>query len=59
MEHIEKYQDIILRVLGEYTEVPTYGDMIDEIIVDPEADRYLWMIRGDQQKHKRIHACIV
>ena len=59
MERIKKYREIILRVLDEYTEVPpTYGDMIDEIIVDQEADRYLWMTRG-YQKHKRIHACIV
>ena len=60
MERIEKYRDIIMRVLREWTEVPpTYGEMVDEIIVDREADRYLWMTRGYQQKHKRIHACIV
>ena len=47
MEHIEKYRDIIMRVLREWTEVPpAYGEMIDEIIVDREADRYLWMTRG-------------
>ena len=40
-------------------EVPSaYWDLVDEIIVDREADRYLWMIRG-YQKHKRIHACVV
>ena len=60
MERIEKYREIIMRVLREWTEVPpAYGEMIDEIIVDREADRYLWMTRGYQQKHKRIHACIV
>ncbi|MDE0681991.1 MAG: element excision factor XisI family protein, partial [Candidatus Poribacteria bacterium] len=60
MERIEKYREIIMRVLHEWTEVPpAYGEMIDEIIVDREADRYLWMTRGYQQKHKRIHACIV
>ena len=59
MDGIEKYREIILRVLGEYTEVPpAYGEMVDEIIVDREADRYLWMTRG-YQKSKRIHACIV
>ena len=59
MERIEKYRDIILLVLHEWTETPpAYGDMIDEIIIDREADRYLWMPRG-YQKHKRIHAYIV
>ena len=59
MDGIEKYREIILRVLGEYTEVPpAYGEMVDEIIVDRETDRYLWMTRG-YQKSKRIHACIV
>ena len=59
MDCIEKYRKIILRVLDEYTEVPpAYGEMTDEIIVDRETDRYLWMTRG-YQKSKRIHACIV
>ena len=59
MDCIETYKKIILRVLGEYTEVPpAYGNMTDEIIVDEKADRYLWMTRG-YQKNKRIHACIV
>lgn len=59
MDGIEKYREIILRVLGEYTEIPpAYGEMVDEIIVDRETDRYLWMTRG-YQKSKRIHACIV
>ena len=60
MERIEKYRDIIMQVLREWTEVPpAYGEMTDEIIVDREADRYLWMTRGYQQNRKRIHACIV
>lgn len=59
MDGIEKYREIILRVLDEYTAVPpAYGEMVDEIIVDRETDRYLWMTRG-YQKSKRIHACIV
>jgi hypothetical protein len=59
MERIDKYREIILKVFREHTEVPSaYWDLIDEIIVDREAERYLWMIRG-YQKHKRIHACIV
>ena len=58
MEPVEKYRKIILQVLREYTEAPiAYGELEDEIIVDPEADRYLWMVRGCQ-KHKRIHACV-
>ena len=59
MERIETYREIILQVLREHTEIPDdYHDIVDEIIVDREADRYLWMARG-YQKHKRIHACIV
>ena len=61
MDRVEKYRNIILQVLREWTEIPpTYGDidMVDEIIIDREADRYLWMTRG-YQKHKHIHACIV
>ena len=35
MERIEKYREIIMRVLREWTEVPpAYGEMVDEIIVD-------------------------
>ena len=59
MERIEKYREIIMRVFREYTEVsPAHGDLTDEIIVDRDSDRYLWMTRG-YQKHKRIHACVV
>ena len=59
MERIEKYRESILQVFREHTEIPKVNDdIVDEIIVDREADRYLWMARG-YQKHKRIHACIV
>ena len=59
MELIEKYREIILQVFHEHTEVPiANADLVDEIIVDREADRYLWTIRG-HQKHKQIHACVV
>lgn len=59
MEYVEKYREIILQVLHEYTEIPSaYGDITDEIIVDRETNRYLWMARG-YQKHKRIHACVI
>lgn len=47
MEHVEKDREIILKVLREHTEIPpAYGDITDEIIVDRETDRYLWMTRG-------------
>ena len=62
MDRIEKYREIIMQVLREWTEVPpppAYGDMVDEIIVDREADCYLWITRGYQQNRKCIHACIV
>ena len=37
MERIEKYREIIMRVLRKWTVVPlAYGEMIDEIIVDQE-----------------------
>ena len=58
MELIEKYREIVLKVFREHTEAPiAHGDLEDEIIVDREADHYLWMVRG-YQKHKRVHACI-
>ena len=59
MEPVEKYRKIIRQMLMEYTSTPNaYGDLEDEIIVDRESDRYLWMVKG-YQKHKLIHACIV
>ena len=59
MERIEKYREIILKIFREFTEIPhPYDDLVDEIIIDRETDRYLWMTRGIQ-KHKRIHACVV
>ena len=58
MELVKKYQQIILEIFEEYTKVPpAHGDLEDEIIIDRQTDRYLWMVRG-WQKHKRIHACI-
>ena len=59
MERIDKYREIIRQVFREHTEVPiANADLVDEIIVDREADRYLWMVRG-RQKHKQIHSCAV
>ena len=59
MARIDKYREIILQIFREHTEVPSaYWDLVDEIIVDREADRYLWMIRA-YQKRKWIHACVV
>ena len=59
MERVEKYREIILKVFREWTEIASIPKEVkDEIIVDREADRYLWMARG-YQKHKLIHACVV
>ncbi|MBI1927585.1 XisI protein [Candidatus Poribacteria bacterium] len=58
MELVEKYRQIILEIFDEYTKVPpAHGDVKDEIIIDSQTDRYLWMVRG-WQKHKQIHACV-
>ncbi len=59
MERIEKYREIIMQIFREFTETPhVYDELTDEIIVDRETDRFLWMTRG-VQKQKRIHACVV
>jgi hypothetical protein len=58
MDTVERYREIILKIFNEYTQIPpAYGDLKDEIIVDREADRYLWMITG-RDNGKRIHACV-
>ena len=43
MELVEKYRKIVLQVFREHTEGSiAHGDLEDEIIVDREADHYLW-----------------
>ena len=60
MDRIDKYREIVLQVFREHTEVPVaHDDIKDEIIVDREADRYLWMASGWRERTgSRVHGCI-
>lgn len=59
MDTLETYRQIIQDVLQEYVQIQyAHGNIQNEAVFDPEADRYL-VISVGWDKYKRIHGCLI
>lgn len=59
MDKLEKYRDIIEKVLTEYAEIPySYGDIKSDVSFDRHQDSYLLLSLG-WEKGLRVHGCLV
>ena len=58
MDTIEKYRQLIERILTEYARIPyAYGDIRTETVFDREGDHYLLVSLG--WDNRRVHGCLV
>ncbi len=56
---IERYRQIVQQLLDDYAQIPyAHDDLADETIFDRQADRYLLVTLGWQDR-KRIHTTIL
>ncbi|MDM8527733.1 XisI protein [Anaerolineales bacterium HSG24] len=59
MDTLEKYRQVIRKVIKDYSEIPyAFGDIQSQTIFDTEVDRYLLMIIG-REGVKRVHGCLI
>ncbi len=59
MDNLDKYREIITKVLTEYAQIPyAYGDLQRELIIDREGNNFLLLTVGWQNK-TRVHGCLV
>ena len=59
MDSLDRYRQLIRKILTEYTQSPyAYGDIQFETVFDQESDRYLVMILG-RKKIRRVHGCLL
>ncbi len=59
MDKIERFREIIERVLSEYAAIPyAYGEIKSEPVFDRERDSYL-LVNVGWHKGRRMHGCLV
>lgn len=59
MDILERYRELIEKILSEYAAIPAgYGEIQAEVIFDRHRDRYL-LVEVGWENHKRVHDCIV
>jgi hypothetical protein len=59
MEKLERYREILRRIIEEYASYkPAYGQIETEVIVDPINDHYELM-RVGWERHHRIHGAVI
>ena len=59
MDNLDKYRNIITKVLAEYAQIPyAYGDLKRQLIIDPERNNFLLLTIG-WQNQTRVHGCLV
>ena len=59
MDSIDKYRQIITKVLTEYAQIPyAYGELQRQLIIDPTQTHFLLLTIGWQNK-TRVHGCLV
>ena len=59
MDNLERYRQIIKKILTEYAKIPySYGEINQRVIIDKEENNFLLFDTGWQNK-KRIHGCVV
>src|SRR5262245_60761895 len=59
MDTLDKYRDLIERIITEYARIPyAYGDIQRMAVFDRASDHYLLMIAG-WENERRVHGCII
>lgn len=59
MDTVNRYRQLIQKILIEYTQIPyAHGDIQFETVFDREADRYLVVILG-REKVRRVYSCLI
>ncbi|MGK7876991.1 MAG: XisI protein [Xenococcaceae cyanobacterium] len=59
MDTLDRYREIIEKVLSDYAAVPyAYGEFETEIIFDKKRDHYL-LINVGWNNGRRVHGCII
>lgn len=59
MDAIDRYRDLVERILTEYAEIPYMSaDLVAEAVFDRHADRYLVVTMG-WQAGRRVHGTLV
>ncbi len=59
MDTLERYRQLVRSTLIEHTKIPyAHGDIQIEPVFDREADRYLVVILGRENK-RRVHGCLI
>jgi hypothetical protein len=58
MEKLERYRQIVRRIIEDYAVPPSNGKIDVEAIVDPTKDHYEVMQVG-WDRHRRVHGCVI
>jgi hypothetical protein len=59
MDTLDKYREIIERIITEYAKIPYHrSDVERQVIFDRTSDHYLLMIVG-REGVRRVHGCII
>ena len=59
MDRVERYREIVRRVMEEYGRYkPSHGQIDSEVIVDPQRDHYEVMHVG-WDGVRRVHGCVI
>jgi len=59
MDTLDRYREILKRVLSEYASIPyAYGEIKTETVFDPSGDHYL-LVNVGWDKERRVHGCLV
>ncbi len=59
MDKLERYREIVRRVLEEYAKYkPSHGQIDNELVVDPERDHYALMHIG-WDRARRVHGTVI
>jgi XisI protein len=59
MDTVNRYRQLLQKILTDYTQVPyAHGDIQFETIFDRESDRYLVVILG-RENIRRVHSCLI
>ena len=59
MDRVEKYRDLLEKIITEYAAIPyAYGEIERRAVFDRKNDTYLLLING-WKNHRRIHGMII
>jgi hypothetical protein len=58
MDRVDTYRQIVRKVLNDYSDPPSNGDIKSEIIIDPVNDHYELAYVG-WDRHRRVHGPVL